>query len=73
MQLLIPMPVPRTSTAPYFDERGVRAYLSLILQHGVNTGITDPDLLVSFIVRYSSDRVRAVIQWMPELDKDTPN
>ncbi|KAJ6557552.1 hypothetical protein B0H19DRAFT_1148076 [Mycena capillaripes] len=73
IRLLIPMPIPRTPNAPYFDERGVRAFLTLILQHGSCAGITDADKLVSFIVRYSSDRVRAIIQYIPELDEDTPN
>ncbi|KAJ7861605.1 hypothetical protein B0H13DRAFT_1900445 [Mycena leptocephala] len=67
------MPIPRTPNAPYFDERGVRGFLALILQHGSNAGITNADELVSFIVRYSSDRVREVIQYIPELDDDTPN
>ncbi|KAJ7099648.1 hypothetical protein C8R44DRAFT_888357 [Mycena epipterygia] len=58
MNLLIPMPVPRTSNAPYFDGKA---------------GITDADALVDFIVRYSSDRVRAVIQYHEELDPDEPN
>ncbi|KAJ7713879.1 hypothetical protein B0H16DRAFT_1702253 [Mycena metata] len=73
MRLLIPMPIPRTPNAPYFDERGVRDFLALILQYGSNAGITNPDALVSYIVRYSSDRVREVIQYVPELDDDTPN
>ncbi|KAJ7810067.1 hypothetical protein B0H14DRAFT_3757972 [Mycena olivaceomarginata] len=73
VRLLIPMPIPRTPNATYFDERGVRAFLTLILQHGSCAGITNADELVSFIVRYSSDRVRAVIQYIPELDEDTPN
>ncbi|KAF7349936.1 hypothetical protein MVEN_01294400 [Mycena venus] len=73
MFLLVPMPVPRTPNAPYFDERGVRAFLDLILLHGSNAGITNADTLVTFIVRYSSDRVREVIRYIPELDDDTPN
>ncbi|KAJ7022202.1 hypothetical protein C8F04DRAFT_1194689 [Mycena alexandri] len=73
IRLLNPMPIPRTPNAPYFDERGVRAFLTLILQHGSCAGITNADELVSFIVRYSSDRVRAVIQYIPELDEDMPS
>ncbi|KAJ7648673.1 hypothetical protein DFH06DRAFT_1423371 [Mycena polygramma] len=73
MRLLVPMPVPRTPNAPYFDQRGVTDFLNLILQHGSNAGIDDPDELVSFIVRYSSDRVREVIQYIPEIDIDEPN
>ncbi|KAJ6553427.1 hypothetical protein B0H19DRAFT_1156414 [Mycena capillaripes] len=61
MRLLVPMPIPRTPGAPYFDERGVGSFLNLILQHGSNAGINDADQLVSFIVRYSSDRVREII------------
>ncbi|KAJ7832982.1 hypothetical protein B0H13DRAFT_1914781 [Mycena leptocephala] len=67
------MPIPRTPGAPYFDEHGVRTFLNLILQHGSNAGISDPDALVTFIVRYSSDRVREVIRYIPELDDDEPN
>jgi hypothetical protein len=37
--LLIPMPIPRTPNAPYFDKCGVRAFLTLILQHGSCPGI----------------------------------
>ncbi|KAJ7775404.1 hypothetical protein B0H16DRAFT_1756736 [Mycena metata] len=73
MLLLVPMPIPRTPNAPYFDERGVRTFLRLILQHGSNVGIQNADELVTFIVRYSSDRVREVIQYIPELDDDEPN
>ncbi|KAJ7366309.1 hypothetical protein DFH08DRAFT_165500 [Mycena albidolilacea] len=73
MRLLIPMPIPRTPGAPNFDERGVRASLDCILQHGSNAGITNADELVSFLVYYSSDRVREVIQYIPEIDPDEPN
>jgi hypothetical protein len=56
----------------YFDEHGVRNFLALILQHGSNAGITDPDELFTFIARHS-DRVGEVIQYIPELDDDTPD
>ncbi|KAJ7705641.1 hypothetical protein B0H16DRAFT_1901798 [Mycena metata] len=69
----VPMPIPRTPHAPYFDEREVRHFLHLILQNGSNAGIIDADELVTFIVRYSSDRVREIIRYIPELDDDTPN
>jgi hypothetical protein len=62
------MPIPRTPGAPYFDERGVRAFLDCILQHGSNAGITNADELVSFLVR-----VREVVQYIPEIDPDEPN
>lgn len=55
MRLLIPMPIPRTPGAPYFDVRGVRNSLALILQHGSNAGITDADKLVTFIVRWKGE------------------
>ncbi|KAK6991689.1 hypothetical protein R3P38DRAFT_2572046, partial [Favolaschia claudopus] len=73
MQLLVPMPVSRTPEAPYFDERGVRAFLDRILLHGLNAGITNPDELVSYIVFYPSYRVRELIQYMAELDPEIPN
>ncbi|KAJ7618807.1 hypothetical protein B0H17DRAFT_1219895 [Mycena rosella] len=66
MRLLIPMPIPRTPGVPYFDRDGVRTFLSLILQHGSNAGITYPDVLVDYIVR-------TVIQYVPEIDVDEPN
>ncbi|KAJ7794796.1 hypothetical protein B0H13DRAFT_2689545 [Mycena leptocephala] len=43
------------------------------MSHGSNAGVNDPDALVTFIVRYSSDRVREVIRYIPELDDDEPN
>ncbi|KAJ7930194.1 hypothetical protein B0H13DRAFT_2535523 [Mycena leptocephala] len=43
------------------------------LLHGSNAGVNYPDELVTFIVRYSSDRVREVIRYIPELDDDEPN
>jgi hypothetical protein len=73
MRLLIPTPIPRTPEAPHFDEHGITNFLNLILQHGSNAGISNPDELVSFIVRYSSDRVREVIQYIPGIDVDEPN
>lgn len=62
MHLLVPMLISRTPGAPYFDERGVHNFLALILQHGSRAGITNTDELVTFIVRYSSDRVCGVIR-----------
>lgn len=59
MFLLIPMPVPCTPNAPYFDQHGVRAFLDLILLHDPNTGITDADALVTFIVRYSTEFMKS--------------
>jgi hypothetical protein len=67
------MPIPRTPNAPYFDEHGIREVLALIFQHGSNAGIDEAEELVSFIVRYSSDRVREVTQYIPELDDDAPD
>ncbi|KAF7342360.1 hypothetical protein MVEN_01824600 [Mycena venus] len=66
------MPVPRTPNAPYFDEHGPRAFLARILEHGLDAGITNADELVSYIVFYSSDRVREIIRYMSEFDVDEP-
>jgi hypothetical protein len=49
------------------------SFLNVILQHDSWSGITDANDLFTFIVRYSFDRVRAVIRYIPELDDDTPN
>ncbi|KAJ6543714.1 hypothetical protein DFH09DRAFT_1088578 [Mycena vulgaris] len=71
--LLTPMPIPCTPSAPYFDRSRVRDFLERILLHRANAGVMDTDSLVPYIVRYSSDRVRASIQYIPELDPDEPN
>ena len=71
--LRVPMPIPRTANAPYFDGPYVNDFLQLIIQHGANTGITDCDDLVTYIVQYSSDHVKDIICFMPEFDEEVTN
>ncbi|SJL10028.1 uncharacterized protein ARMOST_13410 [Armillaria ostoyae] len=68
--LLYPMPIPGTANAPRFNGRFTKDYLGLIVQHGTSAGITDKDDLVDYIYRYSSDEVKEVIRYVPELDID---
>ncbi|KAK0444185.1 uncharacterized protein EV420DRAFT_1648873 [Desarmillaria tabescens] len=68
--LLYPMPIPGTVNAPRFNGRFMKDYLSLIVQHGASAGINDKDNLVDYIYRYSSDEVKEVIRYIPELDID---
>ncbi len=68
--LLYPMPIPGTANAPRFNGRFTKDYLGLIVQHGTSAGITDKDDLVDYIYQYSSDEVKEVIRYIPELDID---
>jgi hypothetical protein len=71
--LRIPMPIPRTANAPYFNGTYVTDFLSLVTQHATNAGITDFDNVVSYIYQYSSDEVKDIIRYMPEFDPDVTN
>ncbi|KAJ7934114.1 hypothetical protein B0H13DRAFT_1591810 [Mycena leptocephala] len=64
------MPSARSSGAPRFDGKEVTAFLTSIVQHGVNAGITDLDNLVPYILQYSNDEVRTLIRYMPEFDPE---
>ncbi|KAJ6583154.1 hypothetical protein DFH09DRAFT_1076306 [Mycena vulgaris] len=68
--LQVPMPSAHSSGAPRFDGREVTAFLTSIVQHGANTGITDANELVQYIVQYSSDEVWNLIRYMPEFDPE---
>ena len=73
MSLHVPMLIPRTANMPYFDGPYVNDFLQLIIQHGANSGITDCDDLVTYIVQYSSDHVKDIIRFMPEFDEEVTN
>ena len=69
------MPVPRTPNAPVFDGQSVSVsmFLQILVQHGANAEIAHLDDLVPYILRYSTESVKEVIQYMPEFDEDVPN
>ncbi|KAJ6576251.1 hypothetical protein B0H10DRAFT_2443872 [Mycena sp. CBHHK59/15] len=69
--LQVPMPSGRSPGAPRFDGMEVTSFLASIIQHGANAGIINPNDLVSYILQYSSDDVRALIRYMPEFDAET--
>lgn len=68
--LQVPMPIPRTPNAPYFNGKYITDFLTVLIQHGANAGITDMNLLVLYILQYSSDEVKDLIRYMPEFDPD---
>ncbi|KAJ7118332.1 hypothetical protein C8R44DRAFT_790584 [Mycena epipterygia] len=70
--LRVPMPIPGTQNAPYFNGKYLSDSLAIVVQHGANAGITDLDLLVPYILQYSSDRVKDYIRYSPEFDPDVP-
>ncbi|KAJ7135550.1 hypothetical protein C8R44DRAFT_609521 [Mycena epipterygia] len=67
------MPIPRTPNAPYFNGKYLTDFLTVLIQHGTNAGITDLDLLVPYILQYSSDQVKDLIRYLPEFDPDENN
>nr|GAT48677.1 predicted protein [Mycena chlorophos] len=69
--LHVPMPIACSQNAPFFNGKWAEDFLDQILQHAANAGITDDDELVDYIFKYSSDRVKENIRYIPELDKDT--
>jgi hypothetical protein len=64
------MPSHRSSGAPRFEGKEVTSFLTSIVQHGANAGITDIDQLVPYILQYSSESVRELIRYMPEFDPE---
>ncbi|KIK53740.1 hypothetical protein GYMLUDRAFT_250070 [Collybiopsis luxurians FD-317 M1] len=68
--LRVPMPIPRTQNAPFFNGRYLEDFLKLIIQHGANAGITDANKLVRYIIDYSSDKVKDNIIYLDEFDLD---
>ncbi|THU94478.1 hypothetical protein K435DRAFT_860525 [Dendrothele bispora CBS 962.96] len=66
----VPMPIPGAPGAPVFNGDRASDFLVLLEQLGTQAGITDKDLLVEWIVRYSTIDVRDTIQWMEEFDPE---
>ncbi|THV01745.1 hypothetical protein K435DRAFT_853437 [Dendrothele bispora CBS 962.96] len=64
------MPIPGAPGAPVFNGDRASDFLVLVEQLGTQAGITDKDLLVEWIVRYSTIDVRDTIQWMEQFDPD---
>ncbi|KAJ3710009.1 hypothetical protein C8R42DRAFT_597817 [Lentinula raphanica] len=68
--LIMPMPVPGMPDAPKFEGKDTREFLEQIEAHGMRAGITDPNRLVDYIVRYSSRSIKNDIRFMPEFDPE---
>ncbi|KAJ7726787.1 hypothetical protein B0H16DRAFT_1471259 [Mycena metata] len=64
--LLVPMPIPRTPHAPHFNGKYVTDFLTLIAQHGANTGITNMDDMVPYIL-HVKDMIRYDAAFDPEV------
>ncbi|KAJ7182565.1 hypothetical protein C8R43DRAFT_869195 [Mycena crocata] len=69
--LQVPMPSSRSAGAPRFEGKEVTSFLTSIVQHGGNAGITDIDELVPYILQYSSEPIRSLIRYMPEFDPES--
>ena len=67
------MPVPGTDRAPLFTGDSVRHFLQVLIELGANVGIPNRNDLVPYILRYSSNEVKSIIQYLPEFDRDIPN
>ncbi|THU81528.1 hypothetical protein K435DRAFT_873242 [Dendrothele bispora CBS 962.96] len=66
----VPMPIPGAPGAPVFNGHRASDFLVLVEQLGTQAGITDKNLLVEWIVRYSTVDVRDTIQWMEQFDPE---
>ncbi|KAK6977851.1 hypothetical protein R3P38DRAFT_2580997, partial [Favolaschia claudopus] len=71
--LRIPMPIAGTTNAPYFNGKYLADFLEVLTQHGINAGITDLDLLVPYMLQYSSEEVKDLIRYTKEFDPEIPN
>ncbi|KAJ3816580.1 hypothetical protein F5880DRAFT_231759, partial [Lentinula raphanica] len=70
--LRVPMPIPRTPSAPLFNGRYIDDFLEQIILHATQAGETDKNKMVKYIVSYSSDQVKDTIRFMDEFDLDNP-
>ncbi|KIK50402.1 hypothetical protein GYMLUDRAFT_65281 [Collybiopsis luxurians FD-317 M1] len=70
--LWVPMPIPRTQNAPFFNGRYIEDFLNRIVQHATQAGETDLDKMVKYILDYSSDIVKDTIINMDEFNIDSP-
>ncbi|RDX44193.1 hypothetical protein OH76DRAFT_1487281 [Lentinus brumalis] len=67
------MPIPGTSDAPKFDGHYLSDFIEDLELHFVRAGVTDEDRQVNYITRYSTDRIRKQIGFLPELDRSKKN
>ncbi len=67
------MPIPGTSDAPKFDGHYLSDFLEDLELHFQRAGVTDEDRQVNFITRYSTDKIRKQIGFLPELDRSKKN
>lgn len=68
-----PMPIPGTSEAPKFDGHYLSDFLEDLEQHFARAGVADEDRQVNYITRYSTDKIRKQIGFLPELDRSKKN
>jgi hypothetical protein len=68
--LRVPMPIPRTQNAPFFNGRYIEDFLNRIALHASQAGEIDLDASVKYIIDYSSDKVKDTIIHMDEFDTD---
>ncbi|KAJ3749851.1 hypothetical protein DFH05DRAFT_1517963 [Lentinula detonsa] len=66
--LRVPMPIPRTPSAPLFNGKYLNDFLEQIVLHANQAGETDKDQMVKYILSYSSDLVKDTIRFMDEFD-----
>lgn len=67
------MPIPGTSEAPKFDGHYLSDFIEDLELHFQRAGVTDEDRQVNFITRYSTDKIRKQIGFLPELDRSKKN
>ncbi|KAJ3745973.1 hypothetical protein DFH05DRAFT_1458361 [Lentinula detonsa] len=66
--LRVPMPIPRTPSAPLFNGKYLNDFLEQIILHANQAGETNKDQMVKYILSYSSDLVKDTIRFMDEFD-----
>lgn len=67
------MPIPGTSKAPKFDGHYLPDFLEDLELHFQRAGVSDEDRQVNYITRYSTDKIRKQIGFLPELDRSKKN
>ncbi|KAJ3997347.1 hypothetical protein F5050DRAFT_1569597, partial [Lentinula boryana] len=68
--LRVPMPIPRTANAQFFNGRYIDDFLNRIVLHASQAGETDLDKMVKYIIDYSSDQVKDIVLYMDEFNLD---
>ncbi|TFK77627.1 hypothetical protein K466DRAFT_607930 [Polyporus arcularius HHB13444] len=67
------MPIPGTSEAPKFDGHYLSDFIEDLELHFTRAGVKDEDRQVNYITRYSTDKIRKQIGFLPELDRSKKN